>query len=176
VKPEGKAVEIDFQLAVVSVSFQLRYDATYNEWEHMRIKAGVLFVLYLSSLIMLSKPLFATQDKEKTAIEATEAWLSLVDEGWYLRSWSEGATYFKNAVSQGQWMQSMAAFRKPLGKTLSRKLTSARYTTTLPGAPDGEYVVIQYQASFENKLSAIETVTPMLDEDGSWKVSGYYIK
>jgi hypothetical protein len=126
--------------------------------------------------MMLSQPLFAGQDKQKAAIEAAEAWLSLVDEGSYLRSWREGATYFKNAVSEGQWTQSMAAFRKPLGKTLSRKLTSAQYTTTLPGAPDGEYVVIQYQTSFENKLSATETVTPMVDEDGSWKVSGYYIK
>lgn len=142
----------------------------------MRIKASVLFALYLISLVMLSQPLFASQDQEKDAIEAAEAWLSLVDEGWYIKSWREGATYFKDAVSQGQWLQSMVAFRKPLGKTLSRKLTSARYTTTLPGAPDGDYVVIQYQTSFENKLSAIETVTPMIDKDGSWKVSGYYIK
>jgi hypothetical protein len=125
---------------------------------------------------MLSQPLLADQDKEKAAIEAAEAWLSLVDDGWYLKSWREGSTYLKKAVGQGQWMQSMAAHRKPLGKTLSRNLTSAQYTTTLPGAPDGEYVVIQYQTSFENKRSAVETVTPMLDKDGVWKVSGYYIK
>jgi hypothetical protein len=43
-------------------------------------------------------------------------------------------------------------------------------------APDGEYVVIQFEASFENKKSAIETVTPMLDKDGNWRVSGYYVK
>jgi hypothetical protein len=47
---------------------------------------------------------------------------------------------------------------------------------TLPGAPDGEYVVIQYQTAFQNKKSAIETVTPMLDKDGHWRVAGYYIK
>ena len=70
----------------------------------------------------------------------------------------------------------MAAFRQPLGKTTSRKLKSAKYTKTLPGAPDGEYVVIQYQTSFAKKKSAVETVTPMLDNDGKWKVSGYYIK
>lgn len=27
-----------------------------------------------------------------------------------------------------------------------------------------------------NKKSAIETVTPMMDKDGKWRVSGYYIK
>jgi hypothetical protein len=50
------------------------------------------------------------------------------------------------------------------------------YTTTLPGAPDGEYVVIQYQSSFGKKNLAVETVTPMLDQDGVWRVSGYFIR
>jgi hypothetical protein len=45
----------------------------------------------------------------------------------------------------------------------------------LPGAPDGEYVVIQFESSFEKKKSAVETVTPMLEKDGKWRVSGYYI-
>lgn len=58
----------------------------------------------------------------------------------------------------------------------SRKLKSATYTKTLPGAPDGEYVVIQYDSSFVNKKSAVETVTPMLDKDGKWRVSGYFIR
>jgi hypothetical protein len=36
--------------------------------------------------------------------------------------------------------------------------------------------VIQYESSFEHKASAIETVTPMLGDDGQWRVSGYYIR
>ena len=48
--------------------------------------------------------------------------------------------------------------------------------TSLPGAPDGEYVVIQFDTSFTNKKVAVETVTPMKDEDGIWRVSGYYVK
>jgi hypothetical protein len=70
----------------------------------------------------------------------------------------------------------MGAYRKPLGQLITRTLKSKTYATSLPGAPDGEYVVIQYATTFENKKSAIETITPMLDEDGKWRVSGYYIK
>jgi len=66
--------------------------------------------------------------------------------------------------------------RASLGTVVSRKVKSARYLTTLPGAPDGQYVVIQYQSSFGHKKSAIKTVTPMLDGDGQWRVSGYYIR
>jgi len=70
----------------------------------------------------------------------------------------------------------MHSAREPLGKVLWRKVKSATYTKTLPGAPDGEYVVIQYDTSFEHKQSAVETITPMLDQDGKWRVSGYFIK
>ena len=53
---------------------------------------------------------------------------------------------------------------------------SRTYVTELPGAPDGQYVVIQFKTAFANKQSAIETVTPMLEEDGRWLVAGYFIK
>jgi len=99
-----------------------------------------------------------------------------LDSGQYVKSWEEAAEYFKNAVPQENWQKSMEVFRKPLGKLVSRQLKSTRYTTSAPGAPDGEYVIIQYNTSFENKKSAVETVTPMLDKDGKWRVSGYFIK
>ena len=59
---------------------------------------------------------------------------------------------------------------------VSRKLKSTQFATSLPGAPDGEYVVIQFEASFGNKRASVETVTPMLEKDGQWRVSGYFIK
>lgn len=115
-------------------------------------------------------------EAEKAAIEPAQAWLALVDDGKYTEAWEIAAEYFKNAVDKKQLVKSLTAARKPLGKVLSRKLKSKKYRTTLPGVPDGEYVVIQYETSFENKKSAIETITPMFDKDGKWRVSGYYIR
>ena len=113
---------------------------------------------------------------EEAAISAAKAWLSLVDNGKYVESWNEAAQIFKDAVSKEQWGQTILAARKPLGKNISRELMSKSYQTSLPGAPDGEYVVIQFKASFKNKKSATETITPMMDKDGKWRVSGYYIR
>lgn len=118
----------------------------------------------------------ANQDKEKAAVQAAQKWLTLVDEGNFPVSWQEAAGYFKNAVRQEQWEQMLQSVRTPLGKVLSRKLKNKSYQTTLPGAPDGQYVVIQFETSFQNKRSAVETVTPTLDQDGQWRVSGYYIR
>jgi hypothetical protein len=47
----------------------------------------------------------------------------------------------------------LKAVRKPLGKVISREVKSKSHHTSLPGAPDGEYVVIQFDTSFENKLN-----------------------
>lgn len=120
--------------------------------------------------------LAADSKKESAALSAAQKWLALVDGEKYADSWKESAERFKNSVQSDQWMQMMQAGRKPFGKTISRKVTTTVYKTSLPGAPDGEYVVIQFETSFENKKAAVETITPMMDKDGVWRVSGYYIK
>jgi hypothetical protein len=118
----------------------------------------------------------ADHAKEKSAVNIAKEWLKLVDEGRYAESWDKASQYFKNAVPREQWKTSLESFRSPLGEVLSRNLKSKNYTKTLPGAPDGEYVVILYETSFKYKQNAIETITPMRDKDGKWRVSGYYIK
>jgi len=135
---------------------------------------GILLAIGLVSFIGCSSS--SNPDAETAAVTAAKTWLALVDSGKYAESWDEAAQYFKNVVPKEQWVQTVQAVRKPLGKNISRELNSKSYRTSLPGAPDGEYVVIQFQASFENKKSVIETITPILDKDGMWRVSGYYIK
>jgi len=118
----------------------------------------------------------AGPSEEKAAIKAAEEWLLLVDGGRYADSWTGAAQLFRGAVSKDQWAGQIKAVREPLGKVLKRTVKSKQYSKTLPGAPDGEYVVIQFETSFENKKSGLETVTPMLDKDRKWRVSGYFIK
>ena len=113
---------------------------------------------------------------EKDALKAAEEWLILIDANEYGQSWDNAAELFKKAITKEQWEKSLKAVRPPMGDLISRNVKSATYTDSLPGAPDGEYVVIQFSTKFTNKKSAIETVTPMKDPDGQWRVSGYYIK
>ena len=117
----------------------------------------------------------ASDGKVQAAEEAAADWLALVDANAYEASWNEAAALFRSQVNPSDWSKSVAAARHPLGGVIARKLLDATYATTLPGAPDGEYVVLQFQTDFENKTQAVETVTPMLDE-GRWRVSGYYVR
>lgn len=142
----------------------------------MRVYIAVAMVVAIVSCAGCAQKQETNPEAKKAAVEAAGAWLELVDSGKYSESWEEFAEYVKALVNRDNWQKTFQGVRQPLGKMVSRELKSTRYTTSAPGAPDGQYVIIQYKTSFENKKSAIETVTPMLDKDGKWKVSGYYIK
>src|SRR5580658_1061506 len=120
-------------------------------------KAELKSVAGISVLMLLLTCLStqAQQKPEQLAQESAASWLALVDAGNYAESWQEAAHLFRNAVSQEQWAKMAKATREPLGKLQSRKLKSVTHTKTLPGAPDGEYVVIRYDSSFEHKQAAV---------------------
>lgn len=133
------------------------------------VLAFLVALLFCVAAIAQAKP---EQDAQRSA----ESWLALVDSGNYASSWNEASELFKAHVTKDEWQSALKATRSPLGNLVSRKLKSANYTKSLPGVPDGEYVVLQFETSFENKQAAVETVTPMLEKDGKWRVSGYFIK
>ena len=118
---------------------------------------------------------WAEIESEKVVSDA-KAWLSLIDNGNYSDSWKDASSYFQAAVSEQNWGNSLSAVRKPLGKLKSRNLLGSQASNSLPGAPDGKYLVMSFETAFEHKISAIETVTFMRDTDGHWKAAGYYIK
>jgi hypothetical protein len=133
----------------------------------------VCIPLIVPTTILLS---IASESKSLDAFDASMKWLDLVDNGKYQESYNQSSAYFRSVVLKKDWVRMIDAVRDPLGKVISRNFKSSQYTNSLPGAPDGEYVVIQFDTSFVNKKTAIETVTPMKDDDGQWRVSGYYIK
>lgn len=133
-----------------------------------------LFVL----AAVLASPLTHGQQSNaaETAVEAANRWLALSDAGDGAATWDETAPSFQKAITKTAWSQALNQARKPLGSLKSRKLSSFELKHSLPGAPDGEYVVIQYDTQFEHKAHAVETVIPMHDQDGSWKVSTYFVQ
>ena len=135
-------------------------------------------LLFIS--ILLTLPLYSLQSSEadsvKKAQEVAQKWLQLIDQKKYSKSWEQAANMFKAQVKKNDWKQKVKVVRDKVGEFESRKVKMSKFLTTLPGAPKGEYVVLQFESSFKNHQNAIETITPMKDGDGQWRVSGYYIK
>jgi hypothetical protein len=90
-------------------------------------------------------------EAEQEALKAAEQWLILIDAKEYGLSWDNAAELFKKAVTKAQWEKSIQAVRPAMGDLISRRVKSETYANSLPGAPDGEYVVIQFSQGSQTK-------------------------
>ncbi len=138
--------------------------------------AGVTSVAAAETNTVTPKSVLPEANPKTMAQKAAQTWLAMVDDGQYARSWDQASELFRNAITQDKWVSALEGVRKPLGKLLSRSVLSTQTATHLPGAPDGQYAVMQFNTSFANKQSSVETVTFMLEKDGQWRAAGYYIK
>lgn len=130
--------------------------------------------------MMFAMPVAAVHAQEtehtKAGVAAAEQWLKLADAGKGAETWSAAGTVFRSAATAEQWTGMLAGARAPLGELKSRTLASARYTRNLPGAPEADYVVIQYGAVYANRPGVTETVVTAREGDGGWKVITYLIQ
>jgi hypothetical protein len=117
----------------------------------------------------------AAQDTAPAQKAATE-WLALIDAGRYAESWTAAASTFKQAVTQEKWQEAVKTVREQAGPLKSRGLKQASPAKNPPGAPAGEYVIFQYGSSFERGDASAETVSTVLDTDGTWRVVGYFVR
>ena len=108
-------------------------------------------------------------------LNAAHTWVSLIDAKRWDESWSTAGSLFKSQMPQPRWVATIQPVRVPLGAVSSRSVKSVTKTTSLPGAPDGEYEVVQFQTNFANKTGATETVV-LSHEASGWKVDGYFIR
>lgn len=134
---------------------------------------NLILILLLMPILIFSQ----NKKEEKQATVSANTWLTKIDNGNYLDSWDSADKYFKNQIQKDRWSAALTASRLPLGKLISKRtLESSNYKTELPGAPDGKYYIFTFDVSYENKNTALETVTLIQSADGNWRVVGFYIK
>ncbi len=114
--------------------------------------------------------------KETEAVAAAKVFLSMVDRGEYVQSWEQASSLFAERIPKEDWVEGISRFRPTFGAVQERTLKGSHFARSLPGAPDGEYVLILFTSTFEQKVSAVETITMMLDVDKQWRAAGYYIE
>lgn len=114
-------------------------------------------------------------EAEKAGATAAVRWLSIVDRHESQTSWDQSGTMFQAQVTKAEWSTMLNDARTPLGSIQKRKLAKSKFKTSLPGAPDGEYVVNVFNSTYQQKAKAVETVTVAKNQD-DWRVIGYLIK
>jgi DNA-binding CsgD family transcriptional regulator len=139
----------------------------------------VAAVVMISSGEQTKSVVIASAKQPKIQVPASarpaQEWLRLVDDKNWAESWSKTGNMFRSQVSQESWTSKVMPVRQPLGTVSSRSFNSVVRTTSLPGAPIGNYEVLEFLVDFANKRGAIETVV-LVNEGAAWKVVGYFIR
>jgi hypothetical protein len=113
--------------------------------------------------------------EEQAAERQALGFLGYLDQGRYADSYSYTGMLIRAQLDRDAYSTQIAKTRAGVGTLQSRELVDAGYTTTVSGAPEGQYVILHYQASFANRQDAVETVYLGLAK-GYWRVDGYNIK
>ena len=129
----------------------------------------------LSTFLALALAVGAGPTGQQPDLTAAKTWVGLVDAKRWDDSWATAGTLFKSQMPQPRWALTIAPVREPLGAVSSRVVNGVTKSKSLPGAPDGEYEIVQFETTFANKADATETVV-LSHEATGWKVDGYFIK
>ncbi len=138
----------------------------------MRRLTLVFVTICLALLTSCSSSAQLTSEQQ----ESSRSWLAIVDAVDFEESWSQASMTFQSAVTQQSWVEQVRAARGPLGALEHRTQTRATTQTNPPGAPDGDYIIVIYDSSFENKAEAVETHSLQLEEAGVWRTAGHFIR
>ncbi len=122
------------------------------------------------------EPTQPTMAEDKESIEAAQKWLELLDAGKMGTAWDVSAKHLKSVVTRAEWIKGIKDARKPYGKLKSRTAERFARSHSLPGAPEGDYTIIEFSSVFANGKKASEQVIWMFEPGEIWRVSGYFIR
>lgn len=118
----------------------------------------------------------ATPAPDPESLARAENFLKFVDAGDWKGSWEAAGASFQDEATLEEWIAVIEPAREQIGAFESRKLITVQRTSTLPGAPEGDYEVLQYQSEFAAvDIGAVETLI-MVQGAGGWDVAGYFVR
>jgi hypothetical protein len=132
----------------------------------------VLGGLFILALFASPASAFTTSDGE--ARQAALQWLDLVDSGQYAKAYEARVPRVRGGGTVAEYCAWMRSKRAPFGRAKTRAFTKVVHLHTLAGAPDGNYIAIGFNSTFEHKAKGAESVV-LSYETGRWQVSGYWI-
>jgi hypothetical protein len=136
-----------------------------------------LSMLLAAALLAACNAAAAAEELDSAdGMEEGREWLALVDGARFADAWDAAAEAFRRNLTRDTWERAAVQARTGLGPLIARKLRTATHTRQLPGLPDAEYLVIQYDVRFERRPLAGESLVLEREKDNRWRVAGYSIK
>jgi hypothetical protein len=134
-----------------------------------RLSLLVIFIISLSVSIC-SANIFPSQ-----AIQQAEQFTSLIDNRNYHDAYQSSSDLLRLSTIESEWIFERGRSDKLVGHVLERKLVAVKARDSYPSLPDGDYLIVYYEARTEHKAKAAEVLLLSKNAD-RWAVCGYRLK
>ncbi len=125
------------------------------------------------------RPAAAARDMDpNTLVNGALQIAQLVDFGKTGEVWDGASAVAKKSVDRKKFVDGIDAQRKPRGAVAGRRWTSVNrhFTQGTKELPAGAYANVEFDTLYAGNKVGHELVSFRLDEDGTWRLSGYVIK
>ncbi|QGX41189.1 DUF4019 domain-containing protein [Permianibacter aggregans] len=110
------------------------------------------------------------------AVAAATQWLQKVDAKQLKQAYDSSGKLMREAVDVEKWSAAVEGVRQQAGEMQSRALNSVTAHESFPGLSNGDYMVVVFNTKFAHKPAAIETLSFQREDDGQYRVIGYFVQ
>lgn len=116
----------------------------------------------------------ATQEE---AVSVAQKWLELVESGQLNEGWKTLSSQYKINVTQQKWQTVCnSVYNKPT-KAIDRKIIHiSQWHDRNSDNDESSYVTIRFKTTYDDKTERVQMITPRLEQDGQWRVAGFYFR
>jgi len=137
-------------------------------------KLIVISLLGLCGLLLAPAGTLATL-LSQDAIAAAERFVRIIDSGNSNAAYSQASPLLRLAQDEQEFAIAIERAQKLLGPVQQRQLTALRSIGIYPHFPDGDYLIVQFEAVTQYKSKAVEVIL-LRNLDDVWLVVDYSIR
>lgn len=137
-------------------------------------KLFIFSLLGLFSLLMIPAGALANL-LSHDAVAAAEHFAQVIDSGNSVTAYNQASPLLRVTQDEQEFKDDIERTHRLLGPVQQRKLTAIRSIGIYPRFPDGDYLIIQFEARTQYKNKAAEVIL-LRQEDGAWLVADYSIR
>lgn len=134
------------------------------------------FVLFVVLFFCLNASYASDEDILEAVENNARTWLAYTDTGRYQESWNNASPQFRVQQPEAEWVKTIRSIRSPQGAIEARYLAAAGYTQAPSGFSEGEFIMLQFYATFSKSGLSSESVTLEKQANNTWLVAEYEIK
>lgn len=114
--------------------------------------------------------------QHQQAVSAAQEWLDLVENGKLHEGWEKLSPQYRNNVTQQKWEAVFNTVHVKNARPINRTILHVSQWKDHSTGSDEKYLMIRIKTTYDDQSERVQMVAPKLDDDGEWRVAGFYFR